>query len=123
MKLDRLGTQKTINVLTLAVLIAYVIFATPWLMWLAILLLLGNAFESRITRNLAQSWIKFAEVLGAFNSKVLLTLSFYLILTPLALVYRLFNRSLVEHFRANTKRSYFENMNKTYTPADFEKSW
>jgi len=29
----------------------------------------------------------------------------------------------VDHFRANKRQSYFEDLNKTYTPADFEKTW
>ena len=122
-ELDRLGTIKTINILTLAVLIAYLIFGAVWLVWLAAFLALGNAFESRITASVARGWLKFAEVLGAFNSRVILTLTFYVILTPLAFVYRVFNRQLVEHFRANRRQSYFEDLNKQYTPGDFEKSW
>jgi len=123
MDLDRLATSKTISVLTLAVLIAYVIFSAQWLLWVAVLLTLGNAFESRITAALARYWMKFAAVLGAFNSRVILTVTFYLILTPLAFVYRIFNRPLVDHFRANKRQSYFEDLGKTYTPADFEKTW
>ncbi|HAJ27557.1 MAG TPA: hypothetical protein DCG53_10000 [Syntrophus sp. (in: bacteria)] len=123
MELDRLATSKTISVLTLAVLIAYVIFRAQWLLWVALLLTLGNAFESRFTTALARYWMKFAAVLGAFNSRVILTATFYFILTPLAFVYRIFNRPLVDHFRANKRQSYFEDLQKTYTPADFEKTW
>jgi hypothetical protein len=123
MDLDRLATSKTISVLTLAVLIACLIFSARWLLWLAVLMTLGNAFESRFTTALARYWMKFANLLGAFNSRVILTATFYLILTPLAFVYRIFNRPLVDHFRANKRQSYFENLNKTYTPADFEKTW
>ena len=123
MELDRLATLKTINVLTMAILIAYVVFNAQWLLWAALLLTLGNAFESRITSALACYWMKFATVLGAFNSRLILTLTFYLILTPLAIVYRIFNRSLVDHFRANKRQSYFEDLSKNYTPADFEKTW
>ena len=123
MDLDRLATSKTISVLTLAVLIAYVIFSAQWLLWVAVLLTLGNAFESRITAALARYLMKFAAVLVEFNSRVILTVTFYLILTPLAFVYRIFNRPLVDHFRANKLQSYFEDLGKTYTPADFEKTW
>lgn len=123
MEMDRLATLKTISVLTLAILIAYVIFSSQWLLWVAVLLTLGNAIESRFTNALARYWMKFAAVLGAFNSMVILTVTFYLILTPLAFVYRIFNRPFVDHFRANKRQSYFEDLNKTYTPADFEKTW
>ena len=123
MELDRLGTVKTVSILILAVLIAYLIFGAVWLVWGAALLTLGNALESRITAALARGWLKFSERLGAFNSRIILTLTFYLILTPLAFVFRIFNRPLVDHFRANKRQSYFEDLNKRYTPGDFEKSW
>jgi hypothetical protein len=123
MDLDRLATSKTISVLTLAILIFCLVFGTQWLLWVAVLLTMGNAFESRFTTYLARYWMKFANLLGAFNSRVILTVTFYLILTPLAFVYRIFNRPLVDHFRANKRQSYFEDLNKTYTPADFEKTW
>jgi hypothetical protein len=121
--LDRLATLKTINVLTLAALIAYLIFGAQLLLWIALLLILGNALESRITAAIAHYWMNFAAVLGAFNSKVLLTMTFYLILTPLAYVYRIFNRPQVDHFLVNKRQSYFEDINKTYTRTDFEKLW
>ena len=123
MGMDRIDTIKTINILALAVLIAFVIFKSQWLLWIAMLLTLGNALESRATTAVARYWMKFAAVLGAFNSRLILTGTFFFILTPLAFVYRIFNRPLVDHFRANNRQSYFEDLNKTYVPADFEKSW
>lgn len=123
MKLDRLGSIKTINVLTLAVLIAYLIFSAPWLLWVAVFLTLGNAFESRITGAIAVYWMKFAVALGAFNSKLILTLTFYFILTPLAFIYRIFNRDIVNYFQIKNRESYFEDINKIYTKEDFEKIW
>ena len=121
--MDRFTTSKTISVLTLASLIVYAFFNVKWLLWISLLLTLGNAFESRLTTVLAFYWMKFSTVLGAFNSRFILALIFYLILTPLALVYRIFKRPLVDHFRVNIRQSYFENINKTYTPADFENTW
>jgi hypothetical protein len=123
MKLDRLGKVKTINVLTLAILIAYLIFSAPWLLWAAVFLAVGNAFESRITGAIAVYWMKFAIALGTFNSKVILTLTFYFILTPLAFVYRIFNNDCVNHFRIKKMHSYFEDINKAYTKENFEKVW
>jgi len=123
MKPDSLATSKTINILTLALLVAFLVFGVQWLLWIAMLLCLGNALESRITSAIACYWMKFAAVLGAFNSKVILILTFYLILTPLAFVYRIFNHHLVDHFRINKRQSYFEERNKSYTKADFEKTW
>ncbi len=121
--MDKLETSKTITVLTLAFLIAYLIFDMKWLLWIAILLSLGNAFESRITTALAKYWMQFAAFLGKINSRIILTLMFFFLLTPIAFLYRLFNRDKVDHFLANKRSSYFDDTGKSYRREDFEKTW
>jgi hypothetical protein len=121
--MDRISTLKTITVLSAALVIAYLIFGYIWLLWAALLLLIGNAFESRATNAIARYWMKFAAVLGNFNSRVILTIIYFTVLTPVAFLFRLFNKPLVDHFRANKRSSYFDVLNKTYQKSDFEKMW
>jgi len=121
--MNRLDTLKTITVLTLALLIAYLIFDIRWLLWAALLLALGNACESRATTAVARYWMQFASWLGNINSRIILTLIFFLLLTPIAWLYRRFNRDKVSHFHENRQRSYFDDVEKSYTPEDFEKLW
>jgi Saxitoxin biosynthesis operon protein SxtJ len=121
--IDRINTLKTIAVLSVALIGAYLVFGSRWLIWAALFLSLGNAFESRITAAIARYWMKFAAVLGSFNSKVILTIIYFAVLTPVAFLFRIFNRPLVDHFRANKRASYFDELNKTYQKSDFEKMW
>ena len=121
--MNRLETLKTITVLAAAVLIAYLIFAADWLLWIALLLLIGNAFETRITGAIADYWMRFASVLGRINAKIMLALIFFVILTPIAFLYRMFNREAVARFRENRQNSYFDDVNKSYIREDFEKVW
>lgn len=121
--MNRLDTLKTITVLTLALLIAYWIFEASWLLWLAVLFTLGNAFESRITTAIARYWMRFASFLGGVNSKIILWFMFFVVLTPIAFLYRPFNRDKVDHFRANRQQSTFEDVEKSFGPEDFEKLW
>jgi len=37
----------------------YLVFSIKWLLWMALLLSLGNAFESRMTAWIAEYWMKF----------------------------------------------------------------
>ena len=122
-KMNRLETIKTVTVLTLALLVVYLIFEVQWLLWLAVLLTLGNVFESRITTALAGYWMRFAAFLGQINSKIILAFMFYGVLTPIAFLYRLFNQDKVDHFRKNRRQTYFEEVEKSYGPEDFEKLW
>jgi len=121
--LDRIAVFKTINVLSLALLICYLLFSAQWLLWLACLLIMGNAFESRITTWIAKYWMKFAHFLGNINSKVLLSIIFFVVLTPVAFAYRQFNKGMVKHFKTNTSKSYFDDIQKTYHKEDFERLW
>ena len=121
--MDRIDTFKTVNILALAFLVAHLAFGAPWLLWLAILLVIGNAFESRVTTRIAAAWMKFAAAVGHFNTRVILGILFFLVLTPLAFAYRLLNRDLVDHFRENRRSSCFDDVQKRYTKSDFEKLW
>jgi hypothetical protein len=116
-------TSKTITVLTLALLIAYLIFGVKWLLWLAVALCAGNALESRITTAIARYWMRFATIIGGVNSRIILFVMFFLILTPIAFFYRLFNREQVDHFRQNRRPTCFDDVRKSYGPDDFEKLW
>ncbi|MEI8173819.1 MAG: SxtJ family membrane protein [Deltaproteobacteria bacterium] len=121
--MNQIDTFKTVNVLTLAFLIGYLVFSINWLLWVAFLLAIGNAFESRITSWIAEYWMKLAVIVGNFNSKIILSVIFFIVLTPIALVYRFFNQELVNHFRKNQRQSYFDDVNKSFTKSDFEKLW
>lgn len=130
--MDRLDTIKTINVLAAALLIVYAI-GFKWLdirllgvnvlVWISLLLVVGGAFESRITTAVAKGWMKFGHALGTFNSKLILTVIFFVVLTPIAFLFRLFNRHLVDHFKVNNRSTYFDDLNKSYEKSDFEKLW
>lgn len=115
--------NKTLAVLAFVFLIAFVIFETKWLLWTALFFCAGNVFENPLTSAIARYWLKFAEALGKINSRILLTIMFFAILTPLALVYRRFNKDKVDHFLVNDRDSYFDDVQKTYSPEDFEKLW
>jgi uncharacterized membrane protein len=121
--LDKLGIFQTIHVLTLALLIAFLIFGNRWLLWAAVFLAVANTFENPLTTWIAKGWLAFAHWIGRINSQILLTLIFFLFLTPVAWLYRLFNRSLVEHFRADNSASTFQERNHRWEPTDFEKIW
>ncbi len=121
--MTKLETSKTLTVLCLALLIAQALFDTKWLLWLAIALTLGNACDSRITTSIAGYWMRFAAFIGNINSKIILFLLFYLVLTPIAFLYRIFNRDQVEHFRKNRQQTYFEDIKKNYGRKDFENLW
>jgi len=72
-------------------------------------------------RPLAVLWFGGAEVLGMLMSRLLLVVVFFVIVTPVGLLRRLFGKDelLLRLFRRNTK-SVMEVRDHTFTASDFE---
>ncbi len=80
----------------LAALAAFTVYkgngSWPWLLGGAGLFLVAGLFLPTLLRPIYIGWMKFAFLLGWINTRLLLGIFFYLILTPTGLVMRLFGR-------------------------------
>ncbi|MFC6999260.1 SxtJ family membrane protein [Rufibacter roseus] len=63
---------------------------------------------------LLRQWMRLLHLLGIINTKILLALIFFVVLTPLAWIYRLFNK---EKPKENTN---FTPRHHTFSASDFE---
>lgn len=72
----------------------------------------------------AIDWVvsKVIRVIGIFLSAVLLFLSFFFVLTPVALIARLFGKTDSLGLKRPTTTNY-KVVNKTFDPGGFEKMW
>ena len=100
------------------------------LFWLSkyelfILLAFAVGILSLLSRSLAylitHSWQKLIKALGFVNAHVLLTLIFYILLLPIALIYRWRNKDSLN--LKSGKASYYTDRDHKYTPADLENPW
>ncbi|MFN8309854.1 MAG: SxtJ family membrane protein [Chitinophagales bacterium] len=79
-------------------------------------------FSSKVAAfTIHRFWLRFGEVMGAVSSRILLTFLFIFILTPLALLYRLFRKK--NRSNKTEASSYFVERNRTYTPGDLQRLW
>ena len=60
-----------------------------------IFLILG-LIKSKILSPLNRLWIKFGEILGLFIAPIIMSLVYFIFLTPISLVVRLFGKDLLE---------------------------
>jgi len=67
-------------------------------------------------------WMKFAHLLGLVNGTILLTIIYYLILTPTALLKRLFEKKSKNNMPHN-QHSNFVLRNHSYKKGDLENPW
>jgi hypothetical protein len=114
---------ETLGVLSLFFLILNLITHRQMFVYVALALLLVALFVKPLAKIISRAWMKFAEVLGAFNSTLILSLVFFLFLTPLAVLYRMFNKNSLNLKPGQETESLFVTREHVYSKADFEKMW
>lgn len=70
-------------------------------------LLIGGYLATPLVRPVYLGWMKFAFVLGWINTRILLGVFFYLILTPIGLLMRLFGRDFLDEKIEKDRASYW----------------
>jgi mannose/fructose/N-acetylgalactosamine-specific phosphotransferase system component IIC len=114
---------ETLGVLATFFLILNLITHRQLFVYVALALMLVALFVKPLARSISLAWLKFAEVIGTFNSKLILSLVFFLFLTPLALLYRIFNKNPLSIKPGLKSDSLFVIRDHVYSKADFEKMW
>lgn len=71
---------------------------------------------------LVKGWYKLAEVLGAINGRILLSVVFFVILFPIALLARIGKKNPLSLKKEN-QASAFAERNHRYTAKDLEQVW
>lgn len=81
---------ETLAVLSAASLVAALLFKNNLFIYASLCLLVIGLFFKTLSNKISDAWLKFAEIVGGFNSRLILSLVFFLVLTPIALLYRFF---------------------------------
>jgi hypothetical protein len=69
-----------------------------------------------------KGWMKLAEVLGYINTRILMTLVFFIFLTPFALLQRLLSRKNYLSLK-DSEETVFHTRDHQYQPEDFDNIW
>jgi hypothetical protein len=112
---------ETILTICLGLIVIYCITHTKYLLYLTILVGVSGLFIKKIAQAVTWLWTKLSEGLGFLSSKFLLAIIFYLFLSPIAFLFRLFNKGQLN--LKNDKDSLFKTRNHIYTSDDFENLW
>lgn len=114
-------SKSTILVISMGFLVVHLVFSWKWAIMTALATGLIGVFSPSLTKIIDLWWMKLANLLGSIIPNILLSLVFFGILFPLALVARLFNRDpLMLSSRYN---SYFIDSNRQIGKKDLEKMW
>lgn len=115
---------ETIAVLAFVSIALGLFFKLNILLYLALCLLFIGIFLRALSIRIANIWLKFSGVLGGISTRVVLTLIYFVFLTPIAFFYRLFHGdffSLKRQDAAGT--TYWCTRDYVYGLKDFENPW
>ena len=79
----------------------------PYLLVLAAFFLISGLLFPSILRPIEKIWMKIAELISAVMTRVILALTFYLVITPMGLILRLIGKDLLEIKFDQKKDSYW----------------
>ena len=113
---------KTILVITVGMLVVFM--TTQWQPALILSMLIGvvGILSKYLAIKIDFLWMKLTWVLSLIVPNVLLSIVFYLMLTPIALLSRVFSKK-DELFLKNTSPSLFKEYNKTFDKESFKNPW
>lgn len=113
---------KTILVITVGMLVVYV--ATKWHPALVIALVIGlsGILSNYLAKKIDFLWMKLTWVLSLIVPNILLSIIFYVLLTPIALLSRIFSKN-DQLFLKNTSQSTFKEYNKNFDKDSFKNPW
>lgn len=123
MEKKRMVVLETLTPLVLVLLALYLYFARAGLLYGAIGLLVVMLFIKPLATVIAAGWLKFAGMIALVNTKVLLTVVFFLLLTPVAVLFRIFTRNPLRLKAEKELSSYYTEHDHLYTGDDLDKMW
>jgi hypothetical protein len=113
---------KTILVIVTGLLALSLAFHVSWLAKVAVLVGIISVFFSPAAQAIEWAWLKLALLLGWVNSRILLSLVYFIFLLPLAWVSRLFTKDPLT-LRKRRTATLFVDRNHLYTKKDLENIW
>ncbi len=122
MKDEEYKTLETMAVLAFFCLVFGIAFDLSVLVYASACLLFIGLFVKVVAAAIARLWMRFAFALGVVNTKIILTLTFFLILTPIAVLYRWKHGDFLS-IREKSTGTLWHERNHEYRAEDLEKQW
>lgn len=112
----------TILTIVFGLLILNLFLDKQVIIYLCVVLSGVSVFSIEVARMLEKIWFKASFILSQIIPNILLSIIFFLVLTPLALLSKLF-KSKTEFTSRNDHDTIFKTQNKVFDQGSFEKAW
>jgi polyferredoxin len=124
--MKREKTIETMLVITVGMLVLYIIFRRKdwanYLLYTSLAMGLIGVFSNFLSEKVAWVWGKIAHIMGTFNSYVLLSIIFFVFLTPVAFLFKLTRKDSLK-LKAQKNGTVYEERNHLYVAKDLENVW
>ena len=114
--------KTTLLVITLGMVVVYVVTRMNWALVAALAVGIGGLLSGFLAEKIDWLWMKLTYVLSLIVPNILLSLVFYVFLTPIAILSRIFGKSNPLDLK-NTAPSLFKDHSGKMDKASFEKPW
>ncbi|MEN8187936.1 MAG: hypothetical protein ABFR05_12475 [Bacteroidota bacterium] len=113
---------KTVLVITVGLLIIYLFTKSQWLLFASVIIGSLGVLSNKLARMIDFVWMKLTWLLSKIIPNILLALVFYLFLTPIALISRIFGEKNQLGLK-DIEKSMFKNIDKDIDPSSLENPW
>ena len=122
--MDDNKNNPTSTILTIVVgfLIIYLITKSTWALYVSVSIGVLGLVSNTLARYINMGWMKIGWVLSLIIPNILLSVVYFLILTPIALLAKLFSKK-DPLLLTNPKGTLFIEKNKSFEKSGFEKPW
>ncbi len=113
---------KTVLIITLGFGILFLLTKHNWMLYVALTVGGLGAISTFLAEKIDWIWTKIGWILSKIVPNIIMTIVFYLVLTPTAFLSRLFGKKDPMDLK-NTATSLFKTKGPTFTKESFEKPW
>ncbi|MCR9290864.1 MAG: SxtJ family membrane protein [Bacteroidetes bacterium] len=122
--MEREKNIETLLVITAGLLVLYYIFDSKYFILAAAIVSIGGLMFPFLAKGIHWFWYKLAMALGYVNSRILLSLIFFIFLMPVAWLAKLFSKDSLQLKKKTAKNdSYYVDRNYAYEKKDLENMW
>jgi len=121
-KTEEVEKYKTILVIVIGMLVIHIITKYNWALYTALVVGLSGTFSEFLAGIINTVWLKIGMLLSYIVPNIILTIIFYVFLTPIAFLSRIFGEKNQLNLK-NTEKSIFKVRNTLYSTDSFENPW
>jgi hypothetical protein len=118
---DKNKVLETHLVIATALVIIYLLKENMLFIWLAAGVGITGILIKPLAKLITKGWFGLAEILSKITSSIIMTIVFYLILFPIATIYKLKNQGMLD--LKNPDLSLWHERNHQYQKKDMENAW